>query len=283
MRRNEFMDFSLMLAAVCACLSLSFGVVAEEKTAYADPPMPVYGVDGQGFGSANRVDIEALLTSAGRELWRWFPEYEIEKFVVVRGNDGPIVLYQRNTRGEIVMRLDTQDTRWAQYAYQFAHEFCHILCGYDDDQCKNEWFEETLCETASLFVMRAMAKAWEHDPPYKHWAGFRHALKSYTDKVIESRQSLKPRDVAKFYRKHQAELEKSSTLRDINGAMAVVLLEMFEDDPTRWEAVRWINAEPNNDGLNFRQYLQAWHDAAPDRHHKFIREVAKLYSIRLRR
>ena len=272
----------LLIALLLVHAVFAPSVLAEEgqKQAYADPPMPAFRINADGFGEASKADIRALLVSTGRELWRWFPEYEVEPFVVTRGRKGPIVLYNRNDRGEIVMRLDTQGLSWSQYAYQFAHEFCHILCGFDEDDCPNEWFEETLCETASLYAMRAMAKSWEHDAPYRNWVEYRHALKQYADDVIDSREQLKPEEVAAFFKKHQAKLEESSTLRDLNGAMSVVLLAMFEEDPKRWEAVRWLNPSPNKDGQTFTQYLQAWHDAAPKRHQSFIREVAELYGIK---
>ena len=117
---------------------------AAAKSGYADPPMPAYRVEAKGFNASAR-DIKAVCDSAGRELWRFFPDYQIEPFVVTRRHGSPIVLFQRSSRGEIVMRLDTGSTYWSQYAYQFAHEFCHVLCGFDDDFQGNKWFEETLC------------------------------------------------------------------------------------------------------------------------------------------
>jgi len=252
---------------------------------YADPPMPPYRVEADGFDGARAADIKAVCDSAGRELWRHFPGHTIEPFVVTRGHKGPIVLYERNARGEIVMRLDTGRTFWSQYAYQFAHEFCHILCGFDKDDPGNKWFEETLCETASLYALRAMARAWKTDPPYPHWRDYRDALRDYTDDILAKRHKVDEihrNGLAAFYRAHRAELTRHSCNRDLNGAMAVVLLRLLEREPNRWEAVRWLNAGPAPAGRTFPEYLQAWHDAAPGRHKPFIRQVADLYGIPLR-
>ena len=68
--------------------------------------------------SPREADIRAVLDSAGRELWRFFPNDRIEPIVVTHGRGGPITLFQRNGRGEIVIRLDTEKTYWCQYAYQ---------------------------------------------------------------------------------------------------------------------------------------------------------------------
>ena len=90
--------------------------------------MPPFRVETDGFRDSE-PDIRAVLDSAGRQSWRFFPGYKIEPFVVTRGHEGPITLFRRNDRGEIVVRLDTGGQHWSQYAYQFAHEFCHVLCG----------------------------------------------------------------------------------------------------------------------------------------------------------
>jgi len=203
---------------------------------------------------------------------------------VVRGRNGPIVLFQRNPRGEIVVQLDTGNTFWCQYGYQFAHEFCHILCGFDEDFQGNKWFEETLCETASLFVLRAMAKSWKGDPPYAHWKDFRDSLRDYTDNVVLQRDKIcEIYDVGlpEFYLDHQKELRQTPCLRDLNGAMSLVFLRLFEEQPERWEAVRWLNAKPSPDGETFQQYLQQWHDAVPTRHKAFVGRVADLFRIEI--
>jgi hypothetical protein len=175
------------------------------------------------------------LASFGRS----FRITRIEPIVVTRGRNGPITLYQRNDRGEIVIRLDTEQTYWSQYSYQFAHEFCHVLCGYRDADRRNKWFEETLCETASLFAMRAMARTWKESAPYAHWRDYRDALRNYADDVIRKRDlihEIHARGLPEFYRTHQAELESNPTSRELNGAMSIVLLHLFEEQPERWEA-----------------------------------------------
>ena len=247
---------------------------------YAKPPMPRFRIVAGGFG-AREADIQAILQSNGRELWRFFPDYKIEPFVVIRGKGSPIVLHSRNPRGEIVMRLTTQKTFWCQYSYQFAHEFCHILCGYDRDNSLSEWFEETLCETASLFTMRAMARAWEKDAPYPNWVDYRHSIKKYTDNVIAKREKIPKGGLDDFYVKHRGELNKTKTNRDLNGAMAVVLLDWFEEKPSRWESVRWINTTPGSADESFGEYLGKWSRAAPERHRAFIKKIADEFGVEL--
>jgi len=264
-----------------ACLA-GLGLAQEAKPK-AEPKLPAYRVDPRDFESSE-ADIRAVCDSAGRQLWRYFPEYAVESFVVTRGRQGPITLYQRNDAREIVLKLDTSQTLWSQYAYQFAHEFCHVLCGFRDDDPGTQWFEETLCETASLFVLRGMAREWKTSPPYANWKDYRDSLREYADDVIVKRKHLAEihtQGLPKFRQTHAEELRKNPNQRELNGAMAVVLLHFFEEQPTRWEAVRWINAEASPAGESFEQFLARWHQAAPQKHRVTVSEVARLFGVQV--
>ena len=64
------------------------------------------------------------------------------------------------------IRLTAWGNGWPQYAYQFAHELCHVMTNFDRvKEHRHKWFEESLCELASLFVLYRLAKAWAADPP----------------------------------------------------------------------------------------------------------------------
>ena len=161
--------WAIMVCCTLAQFSVShLCCPAAEENRGGDVPPPVFRVETDGF-DASEADIRAVLDSTARELWQRFPDYTIEPLVVARGRSGPITLFRRNDRGEIVIRLDTEKTYWSQYAYQFAHEFCHVLCGLKAGDQRNKWFEETLCETASLYAMRAMSRTWKTSPPYANW------------------------------------------------------------------------------------------------------------------
>lgn len=247
-------------------------------------PLPPLRIDAESFKS-READIRAVCESAARELVRHFPEkHKLEPILLKRGDHGPIVLFNRNDRGEIILRLDTGGTYWSQYAYQYAHEFCHVLCGFDEDAPQNLWFEETLCETASLFSMRAMARSWKDNPPYPNWRDYRDSLRQYADDVVNKRKHLPELTrlgVPAFYQKHKDTLHKTATGRELNGAFAVTLLPLFEADPSRWESVRWINSSPSPKSETFQQYLSKWHHAVPDRHRVFVKQIAIQFGIRI--
>ncbi len=249
------------------------------STPPAQPQDPTFRVVAEGWGEVQISNIQAVLSSAMQELWRYFPQRKLEPIVVMRGREGPIVHFQRNLRGEIIMNLDTQGTYWSQYAYQVSHEFCHVLAGFDDDWKGNLWFEETLCETASLFALRHMAETWKTSPPYPNWKSYSSALQGYVADVIKSREVIPAGGLPEFYEKHAAQLQSTPNDRAVNGAMAVVMLDLFEREPARWESLTWLNSSPSRPGETFQEYLLKWQRAVPQRHKEFIAVVMKKFGL----
>ncbi|MFM9059407.1 MAG: hypothetical protein ACKOSQ_09840 [Planctomycetaceae bacterium] len=252
------------------------------KTA-AETKMPRFHVDATGF-QVGEADIQAVCDSAGRELWRHFPDYPLEPMVVVRGKSGPITLFERNARREIVIQLDTSGRLWSQYAYQFAHEFCHVLCGARKGDKSNQWFEETLCEMASLYAMRGMARTWKTSPPYPNWRDYRDSLRDYVDDTMRRWphvDEIFTLGLPAFYATREAALRKNSTDRELNGSIAVVLLREFEAQPEHWESVRWLNTRRTDAVRTFDAYLTDWHESVPDRHKPFVARIAALFGKRI--
>ena len=271
------------IACVLTLMTLMPGAPRALAAGAADrPTMPPYRIEAGGFG-ASEADIRAVLDSAGHALWRHFGDWKIEPMVVVRGTSGPITLYARNERGEIVVKLDTGETYWCQYAYQFAHEFCHVLCGLKEGNSANKWFEETLCETASLYALREMARTWKKSPPYPNWRDYRDSLRQYADDVILKRDLLLEMfssGLPAFYERRRDALRRNATDREANGAMAVALLHVFEKNPAGWESIRWLNSTPVEKDDTFARYLEKWHDAVPERHRDFVGTIAALFGVR---
>src|SRR5690606_30807705 len=145
----------------------------------------------------------------------------------VRGGSGPIVLYQRAEDGGYQVRLSARDTYWAQYAFQFAHEVGHILCGYDTVQSGNHFLEETICETASLFALRQMARTWRDAPPYPNWASYARHLHQYAQDRMTSASLPEGTTLAEWYTQHAAHLRENATDREKNLLIASAVLPLF--------------------------------------------------------
>lgn len=242
---------------------------------------PLWRLSPDGWGKASVRDITSVINSALLELWRYFPGRKLEPILVLRGRQGPIVHYQRNVLREIVIQLDTQDLYWCQYAYQVAHEFCHILCGFDDDWRGNLWFEESLCEAASLFVLRRLAQTWERKPPYESWRSYATHFEEYTEDIMDRRVSIPDSRLPGFYQRHQAELAKNPVDRELNGTISLSLLRLLEAMPHCWEAVTWLNSSRSSEGETFQAYLAKWRQATPERCRGLVYEVGRRFGVSL--
>ena len=258
---------------------LALGAAAAVPVRAADAALPAWRLANEGWGGAGEADIKAVLASAMQELWRFFPGRKLESMVVMRGHEGPITHFKRNDLREIVIQLDTEGLYWCQYAYQIAHEFCHVLCAFDEDWKGNLWFEESLCETASLFVLRRMAEAWEKSPPYESWRSYAPRFKEYADDVMKRRTVVSESRLGDFYRKNQMKLAADPVDRDLNGAISILLLRLWEAKPEAWEAVTWLNSAPSKPGETFDAYLAKWKNAAPERWQAFIKDVAGRFGV----
>ena len=230
-----------------------------------------------GWGAAP-ADVKAVLHSAARPLWKQFPDREL-KPILVNPKGGPIVLFRRGENGEYFVRLDTGQQFWSQYAYQFAHEMCHILAKYDEDVHRNKWFEESLCETASLFALRAMAEQWKTKAPYPNWRGYSTSLKQYADDRIAASQLPEGQTLAGWFADHEATLYREATNRKLNNVVAVQLLPLLEEEPGRWESITWLNEAKSTQSQTFGDYLADWHKHAPQKHRAFVKSVGERFGV----
>ncbi len=262
------------LSVVLACLSLApaaAGAPAEAPRLHICPA-PV------GEWKADIHDVQHVLRSAAEPLWQHFPERRLDP-IVVAPRGGPIVWFKRGLQREYYVQLNTGGTFWCQYAYQFAHEFCHILSCYEPTEKANKWFEESICEMASLYALRRMAETWKVKPPYPNWRGFSKHLRAYADERIKKSQLPDGTSLTAWYRQHEPVLRRNSTDREKNNIVAVVLLPLFEAEPEHWAAVEFLNAAPSKKPRSFQHYLADWHTHAPERHRPFIATIAAQFEI----
>ena len=244
----------------------------------------VIRVQPGGWGDAGVADIQKLLLSAGSELWKHFPGRRLRPISVRHSDSGPIVLFQSGPAGEYILKLDVEGRHWAQFAYQFSHELCHILANYEKKTSpRNKWFEESLCEMASMFVLRRMAVTWRTSPPYPNWKSFAPALRKYADDLQAKKEHRLPAGttLAKWYRQNEQSMRKEPCLRAKNKIVAGELLGLFEKSPESWAAVGYLNMEKLDDSDSFKSYLESWHRRCPAKHKKFVRRIGDLFGVEI--
>jgi hypothetical protein len=247
---------------------------------------------GDGFG-AREADIRAVLLSAGEAIWQHCPNTEWREpgFFIYHSNDLPVTAYQHRADGRVAIGLTTTGNHWSQFAFQFAHEFCHALAGHSNDYAQlwtrgrkaNMWLEEACCETASLFAMRAMGERWKTAPPYPNWKPYAESLVQYARDRSETAAVSLPRErpFLEWFRENEAAMREKATLREKNNVVAGQLLPLFEAEPAGWEAITFLNLGRRDPEESLAMRFAEWSAAAPGAQHAFIGRVAGVFGLKV--
>jgi cyanophycinase len=251
---------------------LTGGIVAPKK-------LKITVLPGDWGGELD--DVAAVCRSAAVEMARWIPDRDPDPITVkYRPKGPPMVVFGRGDDGERRVLIDSRDQAWAQLAFQFAHEFCHIQCNYRDGNQANLWFEESLCETASLFALQRMATTWKTNPPYGNWKSYSKSLAKYAEDRIKATESRDGLSLAQWFARHEAAMRANATDRGKNQVVAVALLALLEKEPQHWAAIRYLNrADDPERERTFTELLSEWHDRVPAEHKAFVADVAGLFEI----
>ena len=213
------------------------------------------------WGLTSLSAVRAVLRSAYGVMVRSF-EAEPEAAVhVSRWNrDCSFTVYDKRP---YQVFLSARDTYWSQYVYQFSHELCHILTRFDRYKThRHKWFEESLCELASLHALRSLARVWKEDPPsgvYEASAFARHH-QSYAENV-ERKTPIPPQsDLPAWLGRNIGLLRGNPTRRDLNRVVAVSLLSSFRQNPALWRDCGRLNHWDVRKDNTFSEYLDSWSD-----------------------
>jgi hypothetical protein len=249
------------------------------------PPKLEFRISSEGWGGASPPDIEAVLRSAAGTLLSRTPGLTLPVLDVSRSMKDPITLYQRGPAGEIRIKLNVEGFLWSRFAFQFSHELGHVLCGAEEYPNPNMWFEETLCETASLYALSRMAETWKTRPPYPNWTDYAPSLKKYRDERVEKEGDKIPEGTSfqDWFSGLEPKLRTDPHRRSTNLTLAVALLPLFEEAPEHWNALRTLNKVRGDATRSFSRYLGDWSRSAPEHHRGFIAKIAARLGVTLDR
>ncbi len=242
-------------------------------------------VDKQGWGGGDARRIAIVLEAVAAELLSKFPGRPLAPIRVSRSMQAPVALYERGPGGETLIELTASGADAGPYVYEFAHEFCHVLSNHErhphhDVTHNHQWFEEALCEAASLYTLKTLAQAWQTAAPNTELAAAAPQLRQIAERFEqESHRSLPPgTTLASWFRASGEQLARGAYQRDSNEVVANLLLPLFEENPDLWEAIGFLNLDAP--GTTFQQYLQTWLDNAPPRYKDVIRYTMTLFFAR---
>ena len=278
---HKIIILSFIFILCCA----SMGALAFQVSGIPISEQLVLRIEADGWGGASPEDIRRVLESAGKELLKHIPPSKIIRIHVVPSDSVPQVDFKRAANGEYTVRLSVRGRFWAQFAFQFGHELGHIVSHYErinDNKIGNEnkWFEETVAEVASLFVLGRMAETWKTDPPYMNWKSFAPALKEYLDKMLKDTEIPGVDKMPQWFSDNRPALKADPHLRVRNRVVAIHIFKMLERDPSQWEAFRYLNLGRPDATNSFESFLDNWYFSAPKNNKAFVKEVANLLGIK---
>lgn len=242
------------------------------------------------WGSADLRDIQQFLQAVADEFQSFAGDpgaAPVRVRVAPRGGS-PRVLYERGPEDAYVVHLTARNDAWFQYAYQFSHELCHIYSRFDHKDrhgdevaTGNQWFEESLCETAALYTLKRLAAAWTDQPPGRQWLGYGPVLTAYADFLQSQAHRHLPatRTFDQWYQENQTALRESPYLREKNELVASALLPLFEQDPGRWRAITHLNPHSASAGKGFGDFLADWHAACPEDERELVGQTMALFGF----
>jgi hypothetical protein len=244
-------------------------------------PVTVRVVDGD-WGGASLADIKAVADSAigaFLQVLANYPPTNIALQPTATENDVPMALAEKNENGEFVVLVNARGNLWARLAYQFAHEFCHVLgdsTTWAEDRFA--WVEEVLCEAASLFALHSMASAWSTNPPYPNWRAYSSCLNDYAEGEVSSFTTLQA-ELIPWLAERLPYLEADPRIRRDNGAIAVRLLPLFEASPAAWRVMRHLHGFERSKDLGLAGFIQAWCSSCPEDDRILVRQFAALLGV----
>jgi hypothetical protein len=237
----------------------------------------VIGVlDTADWGGARPEDIREVCLSAAGCFAPAIAERFVEPIRVQPSSDIlPRARFKRLDTGQIAIDVaGIQGRLWARLSYQFGHEFLHVLANFRPPVAKpTAWIEESLCETASLFALRAMAIRWRTAPPYRGLEDNADHLAGYANERIERARLPAGATFAEWLGGKLPLLTEEYERREDNTVIASHLLPLFEQAPEMWRAVRYLNQWSTLEDVSFDTYFSTWRSVTPVQHHPAVDRI----------
>lgn len=258
--------------------TLKLAATASELTTDTAPSLSIE-LSPDGWPGAQESGVLKVLNSAALPIWSSAGKPSLRPIAVVHDPKGPLVAFDRGENDTYKVLLNVKGRLWARFAFQFSHEMCHILANYRDVPNQQMWFEEAICEAASLYSLRKMGGSWKVTPPYPNWKSYADSLTKYADDRIAGATPIESDDLVEWYERHRTMLGKTATNRELNLVAAIKLLEIFERYPNGWKSVRSLNRGDPTENRSLDAYLAGWYTRAAKGEKPIVKEIASLFMI----
>lgn len=183
---------------------------------------------------------------------QYFPNFDVSNLTVsfdtTETSDAPICYRFSNT-----IILNANMIYWSQIAYQYCHELCHY-CILEGIPQEFKWFEESICELASVYFMKKLSDIWSR---HNFFPEYSHSIEEYADSILTDDRcaAINISDLlhnSAFFQ----EMSKDQYLRDNNRTVAKFLLKYFNENSILWSQVPKLSLIKNV--YSFESFLLEW-------------------------
>lgn len=238
------------------------------------------------WGNVSPNEVESLLNIIAAEMLTHFPGRHLAPIEVFPTTNAPVVLYQKGPENQYQIYLAAKGRHWGEYIYEFSHEIFHILSNYEyhapPKKAQHQWFEEMMCEAASLYSLKRLSSEWGESVPRTEWALYAPALNRFTQRALNEPHRQLPHDtsLSQWFREHRDSLLGNPYLRAKNEMVAMLFLPLLEQN-TDWRAVGFLNRPDNQEPMNFHDYLVDWYRNTPVANRNFVVHTMNLFEFHI--
>ena len=245
-------------------------------------------VQDGGWGRMSAKEVRAVALAAGEEIARYCRHTRIGPIVLHHRDDHPQTAWERTSDGRIIVGIEARDRQCAQVAFQFAHEFCHVLATQSNDWRRtwraegkpNFWLEESFAEAASLFALRTMAQSWQRSAPFRNWRTYAPEFADYAADRMRTATGAHA-NFTRWFRRNEPAMRSNPMLRASNSIVATQLLPLLEAEPRAWEAITFLNLGTRDRKQSLAAFLAEWRRNCPPPLQPFVSKVAQVFGIAL--
>lgn len=161
------------------------------------------------------------------------------------------------------------DVYWAQIIFQYSHELCHLLIAEPIPE-QFKWFEESLCDLASIYFLHETAKKWPSFFPNHLY---------YQEKILEyisglsSGESFSLKKLFDDQSEYSIYLKANRYDRNKNRHIALSLFPIFKNAPQIWKSVPLLCTGAEEE--TFKGFLQRWKNSSGEEN---IDQIINLFS-----
>lgn len=195
-------------------------------------------INPKTFGNCNKDLVDKTLETSVFILEYFSGVASPRKFLIGYKDDNPMCANYEDIR---IIFLNINGDFFGQWAYQFAHEYCHHLIDGEmtGDICGLTWFEETLCELASRFVIALLSD--ESLCARRGLQSINHIFREYHDGLTQSHPDLHRQfRSGGGIRQWLPLLSEPRYHRDLYSVIASELLPLFLEHPHLWQIIGCI-------------------------------------------